>query len=335
MNNIALTALFLAVSILPSSLKAGNKVIYGADDRLEYFQAPADQRWLADSVVSLWNSWDLAREQDSYKLSTAKFADAVGVCESEPFSQQPIGAFCSGALVGEDLVMTAGHCIKSQEDCDSTMFVFGFRNDESGAAPGRVPAADVYSCAKIEKWFLSGSPVPAAPGTAGLGADYALVRIDRKAAGRTPLAVNRAGAPAKGSPLFVIGHPVGLPLKVAGGAAVRESGHDGYFVANLDTYGGNSGSPVFNRDTNLIEGILVRGETDFAYEGGCRVSYRVADDGGRGEDVTKVSELAEFIPRSEGEAAYASLTASLPPVREVRLTELRSVTGSLAPGFLQ
>lgn len=335
MNNIALTTLFLAVSILPSSLKAENKVIYGDDDRLEYLEAPADQRRLADSVVSLWQSWDLTQEGDGYKLRTAKFADAVGVCEKERFSQQPIGAFCSGALVGEDLIMTAGHCIKSQADCDSTMFVFGFRTDESGAAPGRVPASDVYSCAKIEKWFLRGSPTPVEPGAAGLGADYALIRIDRKAAGRTPLAVNRGGVPSKGAPLFVIGHPVGLPLKVAGGAAVRDPEQDGYFVANLDTYGGNSGSPVFNSETNLIEGILVRGETDFVYEGNCRVSYQVGGDEGRGEDVTKVSELAEFIPRSEGERAYEILTASLPAAREVNLAELKSIAGSLAPRFLQ
>ncbi|MDT8286779.1 MAG: hypothetical protein RQ748_06690, partial [Elusimicrobiales bacterium] len=78
MNNIAITTLFLAVSILPSSLKAENKVIYGADDRLDYFEAPAAQRRLADSVVSLWQSWDLVQEQDGYRLRTAKFADAVG-----------------------------------------------------------------------------------------------------------------------------------------------------------------------------------------------------------------------------------------------------------------
>ncbi|MDQ7773171.1 MAG: serine protease [Elusimicrobiales bacterium] len=335
MNNIALTTLLLAVSVLPSSLKAENKVIYGSDDRLEYLQAPADQRRLADSVVSLWQSWDLAQEPGGYKLRTARFADAVGVCEKERFSQQPIGAFCSGALVGEDLVMTAGHCIKSQADCDDTMFVFGFRTDGSGAAPDRVPASDVYSCKKIEKWFLRGSATPVEPGAAGLGADYALIRIDRKADGRTPLAVNRGAAPAKGAPLFVIGHPVGLPLKVAGGAAVRDPDQDGYFVANLDTYGGNSGSPVFNLHTNLIEGILVRGETDFVYEGSCRVSYRVADEGGRGEDVTKVSELAQFIPDSEGEKAYHRLTASLPAAREVNLADLESIAGSLAPGFLQ
>ncbi len=335
MNNIALTALFLASSLLPSPLKAENKVIYGDDDRLEYFEAEPGQRKLADSVVSLWQSWDLTPEQGAYKLRTAKFADAVGVCESEPFSQQPIGAFCSGALVGEDLIMTAGHCVRSQADCDETKFVFGFRTDESGAAPSRAPASDVYSCARIEKWALRGSTTPAGRDAAVFGADYALIRIDRKAAGRTPLPVNRGPVPAKGAPLFVIGHPAGLPLKVAGGAAVRDPDQDGYFTANLDTYGGNSGSPVFNRDTGLIEGILVRGETDFVYEGSCRVSYRVGDEEGRGEDVTKVSELAGYIPGLETGAEASSLTTSLPDLHSPDFSALGSITGSLHPSFLQ
>ncbi|WP_420540401.1 S46 family peptidase (plasmid) [Paenibacillus polymyxa] len=62
------------------------------------------------------------------------------------------------------------------------------------------------------------------------------------------------------------------PIKsgFAVGAAVRDNPPNAFFVANLDTYGGNSGSPVFNSDTHEVEGILVRGEdctrtTEFAH----------------------------------------------------------------------
>ncbi|NKC16754.1 MAG: hypothetical protein GKR94_32545 [Gammaproteobacteria bacterium] len=48
--------------------------------------------------------------------------------------------------------------------------------------------------------------------------------------------------------------------------------HEDYFVANLDPFGGNSGSPVFNADTLTVERILVRGEQDFAPMDGCFVS---------------------------------------------------------------
>ena len=58
--------------------------------------------------------------------------------------------------------------------------------------------------------------------------------------------------------VYVIGHPCGLPLKYVPDAEVRENAAASFFVANLDTYGGNSGSPVFNAQNNKVEGILVR-----------------------------------------------------------------------------
>jgi hypothetical protein len=64
-------------------------------------------------------------------------------------------------------------------------------------------------------------------------------------------------------------------------------------VANLDTYGGNSGSPVFNHRTGEVEGILVRGENDYVYDPGqgCQVSNRCASDVCRGEDVTYITNV--------------------------------------------
>jgi hypothetical protein len=69
-----------------------------------------------------------------------------------------------------------------------------------------------------------------------------------------------------------------------------------FFVANLDTYGGNSGSPVFNSETHKVEGILVRGETDFTTIGACTVSMRCPNTGCRGEDCTRITEFAHLIP---------------------------------------
>jgi len=72
---------------------------------------------------------------------------------------------------------------------------------------------------------------------------------------------------------------------------VRDASPTGYFVANLDTYGGNSGSAVFNAKTGVIVGILVRGENDYIYQGDCRVSNVCQATGCRGEDVTKLSAV--------------------------------------------
>ena len=123
--------------------------------------------------------------------------------------------------------------------------------------------------------------------------DYAFIELDRKVLDRQPLKVRKGGKVEKGAPLVVIGHPTGLPTKIADGANVR-SLQGKFFVANLDTYGGNSGSAVFNVETEEVEGILVRGETDYVLNStlGCQVSNVCPADGCRGEDVTYIRNVS-------------------------------------------
>ncbi len=309
--------------ILPSFARAEDKSIYGDDNRLDYFEAPADMKELAKSVVSFWKNEHVRIDGDRARVATANFGDAVGLCPSERFREQPVGAFCSGSLVGEDLVMTAGHCITDEASCAGAKLVFGYAVTERGkAANTTVPASDVYSCKKIVKRDLDKPPT----GTVGIigaivgnvldttGPDYALIQLDRKVTGRRPLPINRGSKIKEGAGVFVIGHPVGLPLKVAGDAKVRSSKFmRAHFTTDLDTFGGNSGSPVFNVRTKLIEGILVRGGTDFVKSPeGCTISYSVGQNDGKGEAVTHVSVLKDHIPAFKS-AEEATRTVELSP----------------------
>lgn len=310
---LLLTAIFPILNIQAFAEEIDDKSIYGSDDRVEYFAAAADMKVLADSVVSLWSAGSLKPEAGKYTLATEKFGDKLNLCPGEKFREQPIGAFCSGSLVGPDLVMTAGHCITDEASCADARMVFGFAvKANGGAAPTTIAAGEVYSCKKIVKRFLGGEPTSGS--TSGLGPDYALVQLDRKVTGHKPLPVNRSGSIKKGTKLVVIGHPVGLPLKVAGGSSVRDASPNGYFVTDLDTFGGNSGSPVFNASTKLIEGILVRGDEDFkpAPGGGCTTMATYAQTGGRGEDVTKISALSASIPKRSSEKAWSEEGAEAP-----------------------
>ncbi len=302
----------LIIPFIPFNINAGEKVIYGSDDRLDYNKMSTSMKTLSESVVSLWKSYDITLEGDSYKLATTNFGDTVGLCPEERFKEQKMGAFCSGTLVGEDMIMTAGHCIKNEFDCANTKFVFGFAiKDAEKGAPDNINKTEVYSCKNIVKRYLGNEP--GEEDDDNLGADYALVKLDRAVKEHAPLSINRGTkAITQGTNLFVIGHPVGLPAKLAGGASVRTSEeHKGFFVANLDTYGGNSGSAVFNTKTNLIEGILVRGETDFVSTAeGCRISNVVLSNGGRGEDVTRISVLSSFIPELSKKTPTANETTA-------------------------
>lgn len=295
---VLLTAARLAV---PAAAQVSGQVIYGEDDRIDLWQAKdARLRALADSTVALFQGGDVAVSGERAALSTQNYGERMGLCKTEPFFEQPMGAFCSGSLVAPDVIMTAGHCVTSPDACAGIKFVFGFGIKEKGADPTSVPAGDVYGC----KELLGREQV-------GDGADWALVRLDRAVTGHRPLKLNKAGDISAGALVVVIGHPAGLPTKIAGGAKVRDASKPGFFVANLDTYGGNSGSAVFNARTGLVEGILVRGEQDYVYNNGCRVSNKCPSDGCRGEDVTKIANVADKLPGLRHRSRAAELTPRL------------------------
>lgn len=261
-------------------------VIYGQDGRVDVYQASDTLKLLADSTVALIKNSDLTQQGASTLIAGESFANSYQLCSSEKFHEQNTSAFCSGSLVGPDTVITAGHCITSQSDCVNTSFVFGFAVKSAGVLPTQVSSSEVYRCREIVHRVLENS-----------GVDYAVIKLDRQVTNHAVLKVRRSGEAAVNDPLLVIGHPVGLPTKITTGGKVRSTANSGYYVTNLDTYGGNSGSAVFNSQTLEIEGILVRGEQDFVYQGGCNVSKVCSDDSCRGEDVTRISVLRQYIPQ--------------------------------------
>jgi V8-like Glu-specific endopeptidase len=300
MRRIILLAAILSFPLLAAA-QLNNNTIYGNDDRVDLYQVK-DTRVLslADSTIALFESGKVSVNGPTATLTTAGYGESRGLCKEERFWEQHIGAFCSGSLVAPDIIMTAGHCVTSDESCADTKFVFGFSIAKEGESPDSVPAGEVYGCAKLLGRLQEAE-----------GADWALVRLDRPVSAHKPLKLS-SGSVSQGDPVFVIGHPAGLPTKVAGGAKVRDASKPGFFVANLDTYGGNSGSAVFNGKTGLVEGILVRGDQDYVQKGDCEVSKVCPDDGCRGEDVTKIANVTPNIPPSLRRRDRIASVGSLP-----------------------
>lgn len=289
MNIISAAALFLAMTAIEGRAHAEFRpqVIYGGDDRLDLYQVQ-DRKLLelADSTVGLFQSWDVRTEGDKAVFFTHSYGEKLNLCREEPFWEQSAGAFCSGALVGPDIVLTAGHCLESELDCASTKFVFGFDITKAGEQPTSVDVGEVYRCIDLLGREQRKN-----------GPDWALVKLDRPVGNHAVLKLDLSGTLANGDPLFAIGHPAGLPTKISGGAKVRDISPPGFFVATLDAYGGDSGGAVFNAKNGLLEGILVQGEADYIYKGDCRVSKVCAEADCRGEYVTKIG-LVGF-PRAE------------------------------------
>lgn len=267
-----------------------SNVIYGTDGRLDIYEVEdLNLKKLADSTVALVKKSDLTTQSGITTIRSRNYGTQMGLCSSEKYYEQDVAAFCSGFLVAPDIIVTAGHCIKSQSDCVDTQFVFGFNVKTAGSFPQQVPESEVYSCREIIKSTVESN-----------GTDFAVIKLDRAVANHRSLAIRQNGSVQIKDPLIVVGHPAGLRTKITLGGKVRTSAvEDNYFVANVDTYGGNSGSVVFNASTGLVEGILVRGEQDFTLKNGCYISKVCTEDSCRGEDITRISVVKSYIPVSE------------------------------------
>ena len=274
----------------------GDKVIAGEDDRRDYHTLetgiPKDElkKNLADATVILTDKDNLVEQDDgSFKLNVSKFErQGLPPCSDERFATQHIGGWCSGFMVGPDIIVTAGHCGETETEIQNTAYLFGFyvnSLDDSGTT--EFSADQVYFGKELLAHDLSST------------GDYGVVRVDRTitAPNATPLKVRDSDSLGLGRNLGVIGYPSGLPVKIAfGDATVVIRDEDPWLFANLDTYGGNSGSAIFNEE-GLVEGILVRGAKDYDMDfvNQCFRSNQIEDSEGS-EAVTKASAFVAKLP---------------------------------------
>lgn len=279
------------------------KVIYGVDNRVDVSEAPQKYQDWAQSTAAMMapSEWD-----SEFNIISDSIGDSLRLCPDQRFFNQFSSAVCSGFLVGPDTLVTAGHCV-SESSCANYSWVFGFTNEVTKLDPN-----NIYECKEVIKSVLTDD-----------GSDYAVVKLDRKVEGRKFFRARTSGKVANGTELVVIGHPSGLPTKIADGASVRDNSNDIYFTSDLDVFGGNSGSVVINKSSGIAEGILVRGETDYqvvTYSDGsrCRQVNECAQDGCMGEEVTKMT-VVEGIPSvASFEEVYAGIfeEQSYPEINE-------------------
>ncbi len=306
---------FVTSVIMPHAFALGPKVIYGEDDRKEVHEASEAHQLLARStaiLIPVANISASKRDQrrgvvqisqttmkewlDSMEEKTTKrmFSEQVNqtaktgitFCEETRFIHQPNPGMCSGFLIAPDLIATAGHCVDSENFCKENRWVFDYQVDKETQKAGVDQASDtVYGCKKVVSSGLTKLSLK----------DYAIIQLDRRVKGRAPLKIRTENTVADSQSVLVIGGPSGLPTKVTTGGKVRENFHPNYFVTNLDTFQGNSGSAVFNAETGMVEGILVRGEEDFQlnHSKQCIEAKVCASDECRGEDVSRTLSIPE------------------------------------------
>jgi hypothetical protein len=277
--------LSLIVGLGTAEAKPQSFVYYGEDSRVDYFEITnSNIQQMADSTVMLVYSESLDPVGSKYYANVKSWSQEENYCSDQRYALQPALGFCSGSLIAPDLVLTAGHCLSNFESCQKTSFVFDFNvksNHRKSSAQFTFDRDSVYSCRELVYRANSQSM------------DFAVVRLDRPVPHRAPLKMTSSRI-KENSELFMLGYPMGIPLKYANDANVRKV-NTNTFTTNLDAFGGNSGSPVFSRDTNELLGILVSGEDDTVYDkpNRCYRTKYCEEDGCRGETVMKITVLRD------------------------------------------
>lgn len=270
------------------------RIVFDKDDRLDWYaEESAQWRDIADrsAVALIRASWMEQGDPTNVRLVGPTLAEKEDVCTDQAFANQIAVSQCSGTLIGPDLVLTAGHCVKTQADCDIVRFVFNYYHT-SPTERARMTGNDIYSCGEL----LTSRKESGADGTL----DHAIIRLDRPVtADKRPVPIRAATmALEEGTAVTAIGSPSGVPVKIASNATVTDS-RDGrnldYFETDLDVFPGSSGSGAFN-DQGEVVGIVVRTQTphyvDNPADPSCKIP-NVRPNGASGTEVSYISTAIE------------------------------------------
>lgn len=298
------------------------KTIYGSDRRREFFEIQDNNALqAANSVAAIVPAPYFQQTNHGLQISQGTFGHVYHLCSDQAYFSEPVAPGCSAFVVKDDVIATAGHCVSM---LPSSRIVFGFRAEKQD---GRIhyntliPDSQVYRAIQV-----------LAQKEESNGVDYALVKVDRPIIDHPPLHLHAEADVSIGSFVYVLGHPSGLPLKMADGAVVSDVTPNGYFLSNLDTFGGNSGSPVLNPVNNLVEGILVRGGTDFKPVGTCQQAFTcpLKPDGTSdcsGEASTLISRVSPALEAAGNKSAKLT-SAQMSIVKTFRSGERLSGSGA-------
>jgi len=276
-------------------------VVYGIDDRKDVYVHPnAVLRQRArDSAVALFDSTRIVRYavDGTWSPAGTTLGFAHNLCPGERYASQISASFCSGTLIDDDLVLTAGHCVTAST-CPDVEFVFDYLY-ASASTLETITDDDVYGCQTVVARRLDPS------------LDYAIIQLDRPVVGRVPAVVDREYNVETDDGLTAIGFPNGTPAKIADNGRVVDdrSARFDWFMATLDTFGGNSGSGVFADDGTLV-GVLVRGNQDYVDNGGCNVVNVLPESTLLAEEVTYAAAAIEGLCNlwSEDQTSVCSTT---------------------------
>ncbi|WP_223638244.1 trypsin-like peptidase domain-containing protein [Corallococcus sp. EGB] len=313
----------------PALTESSAPVVYGKDDRMDVYAHPdatLRDRARQSTVALLTPDFMDTTNPNNIIVDQTPLSEWEGLCSDQRFYNDPAPAFCSGTLIDDDLVLTAGHCVTNAAECADTRFVFKFYKTGDNTVE-TITSQDVFSCKSIVVRKETASSV-----------DYAILRLDRPATPRFTPAPVRAGNTALtvGQNVAVIGSGSGIPFKIDSGGSVRTANASAkdYFVATTDTFAGNSGSGVYETGTYTVAGILVRGDEDYVPRAGanCNEVNVCSETGCGGEEITYVANAITAFCAANTSQRLCNTTPPPPTKFDFTATNTASATRNTVNG---
>lgn len=304
---------FLTLSIATLLWQSAHGVIYDKFDIREIQHVPQYRSVAPAVAIAIANLFLKQNADNTWQIEDVEPASKF-LCANEPFSKQPSVGICSGFLISDRLLVTAGHCLVPKGTienefhpfCESFSWYLDFNENHGGPANvDHIPHNRIYGCKRViradsydAKYETNGQPT----------IDFALIELDRPVSSDIkPLTIAKKSV-AAGDEVFTVGHPLGLPAKYSGRSKVLKNDDPESFQVNLDTFSGNSGGPVFNKNGEVV-GILVAGHPTDTYRvaQGCNRLNRCDKDGLNCKLPPAFPDLSvsNFVQRIESVLKYA------------------------------
>ncbi|WJS96800.1 serine protease [Flavobacterium johnsoniae] len=265
-----------------------SKRLYGPtqfDSRIEIAQlSPNNEehiniRKISESVAMVIERKNLNKiSENTYQLNiTNTLGKQFNLCQGEAFSEQIVVGAGTAFIVAENKMMTASHVLRGP--LKDYAVIFGYRVlNTFGTAESSISADDVYFLSEI----IKNDP----------DLDITIFKTDRPIK-RPILAYEKSSLLKKGNEIYMLGYPMGLPQKLAINANISDESNYQFFYTTLDSFQGNSGSPVFNLKSHKLIGVLVSGMIDYELRGDCYKSVICRQPYCLGEKVIRIELVLE------------------------------------------
>jgi hypothetical protein len=244
-------------------------VIYGGDGRTDLYLVndPRLKRAAQSIALVIDTQRDLKQKENHQLLYFYQNGARHQLCSQERFYHQPVTGHCTAVLIAPDRVLTSKHCVSDLQQCRRTGFVFDYavNSKSEEEVKNLLPTINPLNPARISYCQAIISKGSEMVEVNDQNRDFIIVTISPKQLSRPTLPLSAQKAPlSPKQPLALLGHPLGLPLKIAADTKVKIfSSTTPSFIVESDSFEGNSGSALIDLQQGTLVGMLSGGERDF------------------------------------------------------------------------